>query len=1048
MPSAFALFVRRVLLLTTLFLFCRAHIYALDPTKELGQYAHDVWQTEEGLPQNTVRAITQTRDGYLWLTTEEGLARYDGARFAIFDKQNTTQIVNNYTGQLLAASDGGLWIGAQERVLRWRDGKFTAYTSADGLPAGQEWSFYEDQQQRIWAWSADNLARYADGRFSAIAKPDGATIQGITALASDTQGALWVGTRGEGLYRVVGDRLERLSTGDGLASDDIKALYYENAQQRLWIGTRNGLNFWQNGALRPDAIQKNFFGENIDTLYGCRDGAILIGTPGGLSRWSDGKLSAYTTADGLPSMRISTLYEDRDGGIWIGTAGGLARLLPAQNRLEAYTARRGLSNNSVLAIYEDREGSVWVGTESGGLNVFKDVKFTTYTARDGLSADLVRAVYEDARGNLWIGAHEGGLNLLRKDVSKSKGAGEDDGNAFTHYTTRDGLSSDVILSIYGTRDGALWVGTPDGLNQLKDGRFTVYTFANGLANDFVRSLYEDREGRLWIGTRGGLSVLEGGEFKSYTTFDGLPNDYIGVIYEDRGGALWVGTLGGLSRFKDGRFTTYTTKDGLSSDIVTSLYEDETGCLWIGTNGGGLVRLRNGKFNAYTTAGGLYNDVIYRIMEDAGGNLWMSSTKGIFRLSRNELNDFAAGAIKTLAPVVYGTADGMKTSECSGGGQPAGWKTADGKLWFATIKGVAMIDPQRVKVNSVPPLVAIEGITADERDYDPYEKGIELPPRTSRFDFHYAGLSYIAPSKVMYKYKLENFDRDWVDAGNRRTAFYTNIPPGDYTFRVMARNNDGVWSDAGASYSFRLKPSFYQTYLFYALCLALAAALAWGLYRLRVKRIEMQFSAVLAERNRIAREIHDTLAQGFAGISVQLELVARMLTVSGEKAQIHLDQARILVRNSLAEARRSVWDLRSQSLEAGGLPVALSETARQISAGSNVQTQVQVSGSYRALTPNVENNLLRIGQEAMTNAVKHARAAHIRVELKYDAKSVRLSVRDDGRGFDPKQARASAISGHFGLVGMRERAAEIGGKLFVNSAPNAGTEVAVEIKLND
>ncbi|MEJ7616663.1 MAG: triple tyrosine motif-containing protein [Pyrinomonadaceae bacterium] len=403
----------------------------------------------------------------------------------------------------------------------------------------------------------------------------------------------------------------------------------------------------------------------------------------------------------------------------------------------------------------------------------------------------------------------------------------------------------------------------------------------------------------------------------------------------------------------------------------------------------------------------------------------------------------------MTSISYGTADGMKTRECSGGGHPAGWKTSDGKLWFSTIKGAVMIDPENIRINRQAPPVTIEAVTVDGEAFDPLQPATLAAGKTS-FDFQFAGLSFIAPEKVTYQYKLEGFDRDWVEAGTRREAFYTNIPPGDYRFRVMASNNDGVWNETGAAFDFRLDPHFHQTYWFYLLCAAALGLIAWQLYLMRVRRMREQFSAVLQERNRIAREIHDTLAQGFAGISVQLELVARMIRAQAqEAAQTHLDQARILVRTSLAEARRSVWDLRSHALESGGLPEALSETITRLTAGTPAQAKVQISGAARALSPVVENNLLRIGQEAVTNAIKHAAAQHILVELSFNGPRVRLAVRDDGRGFAAhNNQRPSATDGHFGLFGMRERAEQIGGKLIVNSAPGSGTEIICEVKLGD
>ena len=405
----------------------------------------------------------------------------------------------------------------------------------------------------------------------------------------------------------------------------------------------------------------------------------------------------------------------------------------------------------------------------------------------------------------------------------------------------------------------------------------------------------------------------------------------------------------------------------------------------------------------------------------------------------------AGRIASIAPVAYGTADGMMTRECSGGGDPAGWRGSDGKLWFPTIKGVAMIDPGRMKTNAQAPPVVIEQIRINDQPI-PLSDRIELPPGTTRFDLYYTAPSFVAPEKVRFKYKLEGFDKDWIDSGTRRIAYYTNLRPGAYTFRVIASNNDGVWNETGAAFSLYLKPYFYQTYWFYAVCLLVLALLAWVLFRLRVRAMQAQFGAVLGERSRMAREIHDNLAQELTGISVQLEVVARTMPSEAEAARTYLDRARRQVRHGIAEARRYVWDLRSPTLESNDLPTALSETARRLTNETAIQAQVEVNGTFRPLPRLVEDNLLRIGQEAVNNAVRHAHPQRILVNLVFDAGRVRLSVQDDGQGFDNQMA-SNGRAGHFGLIGMRERAEQIGGTLSIHSIEGSGTEIVADVPVS-
>ncbi|HEX6047575.1 MAG TPA: two-component regulator propeller domain-containing protein, partial [Pyrinomonadaceae bacterium] len=600
------------------------------------------------------------------------------------------------------------------------------------------------------------------------------------------------------------------------------------------------------------------------------------------------------------------------------------------------------------------------------------------------------------------------------------------------------------LSLAGDSEGTIWIGTPDGLNRFRDGDFDLFTFADGLSNDLVRSVLVDRSAVLWAGTRDGLNRFQNNEFTTFTTHDGLANNFIGAIYEDSKGNLWVGTLGGLNKIKDGRFQTFTTSDGLSSNTVISLYEDSAGDLWIGTNGGGLNRLRGDKFVSFTQRNGLAADVIYRILEDKQQNLWCSSNKGIFRVNKAELEQVANGASSNLNPVFYGPADGTLTREASGGGHPAGWKTSDGRMWFATIKGLAVIDPENIPLNTAPPPIAIEQLIVDNQP-ESLNREVSLSPGTSRLDFYYTALSFIAPENVRFKYKLEGFDDKWIEAGSRRVASYTNLRPGNYKFRVIAANNDGVWNESGAVLDVYLQPRFYQTYWFYLICVLALALAAWQLYRMRVRRMALEFRAVLSERNRIAREIHDNLAQDILGISVQLELVARMMPAAAESAKAHLDRARLLVRNSMTEARRYVWDLRSQEVHKKDLPAALSDTTRRLTADTGVEAMVEVTGPPQPLPVAVETNLLRIGQEAVNNAVKHAHAKRIDVTLDFEPRRIRLSIHDDGRGFNPNDQIAD---GHFGLIGMRERAEQIGGVLTIESTNDRGTQIEVDVPLND
>jgi ligand-binding sensor domain-containing protein/signal transduction histidine kinase len=763
----------------------RGSALAIDPQKAITQYKLDSWTSENGLPEDTVETIVQTRDGYLWLGTPDGLARFDGTQFTVFNRGNTNEIKNDYVMALLEDREGSLWIGTFGGGLnRFKDGKFTVFTTKGGLSNDQVRSIYEDREGSLWIGTdGGGLNRFKDGKFTAFTTKDGLSNNRVRPICEDKEGSLWIGIFGAGLNRFKDGKFTAFTTKDGLSKNMVRSIY-EDREGNLWIGT---------------------FG-------------------GGLNRFKDGKFTAFTTKDGLSNDSILSIYEDKEGSLWIGTdGGGLNRF--KDGKFTAFTTKDGLSNDSVLSIYEDQEGSLWIGTFGGGVNRLKNGKFTVFTTKEGLSNDLVRPIYEDRGGNLWIGTDGGGLNRFK------------DGK-FTVFTTKDGLSNDRLRSIGEDKEGSLWIGTfGGGLNRRKDGKFTVFTTKDGLSNDYVLAIYGDREGSLWVGTLGrGLNRFKDGKFTVFTTKDGLSNDLVRSIHEDREGNLWIGTLGGgLNRFKDGKFTAFTTREGLSNDSVLSIYEDQEGSLWIGTFGGGLNRFKDGKFTAFSTKDGLFNDSIYAILEDNQKNLWMSCSKGIFRVSKQELSDFAEAKISSISCTSYTTVDGLKTNECNGGSQYAGWKTRDGKLWFPTIKGVAVINPNNMGVNALAPPVVIEQVIIDGKQVSLTE-GIKAPPGKGALEFHFTGLSLLIPEKVRFRYKLEGFDKDWIDAGTARMAHYTNLPPGVYRFKVVACNNDGLWNETGASLEFYLQPHFYQTYWFYGLSALAVMFLGFGLYRLRVRQL--------------------------------------------------------------------------------------------------------------------------------------------------------------------------------------------------------------------
>ena len=762
--------------------------FALAPERDTGQYVHRVWRaSERGLPSNVVQTVLQTSDGYLWLGTESGLVRFDGVAFVTFDTDNTEQLQHNTIQCLFEDRDRNLWIGTWGGGLtRYRAGTFVTYTTADGL--------------------ANDLIRN---------------------VAEDREGSIWIGTFGGGVSRLRNGEFTTFSTEDGLSSNEVRTLFADG-EGDLWIGTRDGgLQVYRDGRFQTYGVADGLPSDYVTSLFEDREGTLWIGTiGGGLVAFKDGKFTSYGKEDGLASDQVSSVYEDRDGNLWVGTrGGGLSRR--TNGRFTSFTTEHGLSNDLIRAILEDREGNLWVGTYGGGLNQFSNGAVVTYTTDEGLAGDLVWPIIEDREGAVWLGTWTG-LSRLK------------DGK-FTTFTTDDGLPKNAVFALEEDRDGALWVGTfGGGLARYRDGEFETFTTEDGLANDTILAVKEDSEGAVWIGSNGGgLTSYANKRFKVFTTADGLSNDIISCIQQDREGALWIGTrTGGLNRLQDGVFTVFGPDQGLPSQEVRAIHEDSAGSLWIGTRGG-LARIVDGQLSAITTRHGLPDRIVYWILEDDRGNMWMSSGKGIWRVSLEQLNAVADGSVPRLQPVLYSESDGMKSAECNGGAQPAGWRTREGILWFPTSLGAAAIDPGLIHTAALPPPVYLESVIADDRAWSDQlisAAPLELGPGLEHLEIHYTALSFTAPEKNEFRYKLEGFDSEWVDAGSRRAAYYTSLPPGEYTFRVMASNNVGVWNETGASLSFSVAPYFHETYPFYGIFALTAFMLGAGVLYLRIRRM--------------------------------------------------------------------------------------------------------------------------------------------------------------------------------------------------------------------
>jgi signal transduction histidine kinase/ligand-binding sensor domain-containing protein len=815
---------------------------ALDPSKAVTQYVHDRWTTENGLPQNSVTTILQTRDGYLWFGTQEGLVRFDGLRFSIFDRENTRVLQGAWIWTLVEGADGTLWIGTHDGgVVSYREGRFETFSKEQGLANEVVQALLVDESNTLWVVTEGGLATIRDGKVSMFPQVKALTGGGVRSVAEGPPGTVWIGTEA-GLFRHQGGTFTSFTTADGLCSNSVRAVHPDGAGG-AWIITDSGITRLQASRFTC-VLDERLDAYPIKATLKDAAGNLWMATQKGLLRFAAGRLKRFTAADGLGNGDLLAVFQDRDGSIWAGSLGGGA--IRFENGAFSHLASdNGFGADQVHAFFEDREGSLWIGTDDGGLHRLKHGKFTVIGKPEGLSHDLVWAILEDRTGAIWIGT-DNGLNRLWGGKVKS-------------YFTKDGLGANIVQGLCEDSSGDIWVGTwGGGVDLIREGRLVSFPHQQEMATDYITVIHQDRTGAVWVGTWGqGLKRLKDGSLTTYTTRDGLSHNKVRVIHEDRHGNLWVGTDNGLDRVENGSFTSYPIGKGLASGQVYDIYEDGAGRFWIGTHSGGVILFENGKFTVIGSRQGLFSDDVFGIQEDSVGNLWMTSNKGLFRVSKRELLELHEGRRQTVTCVSYGLADGMRSFECNGSSQPCTCKTRDGRLWFASTRGAVILRPGAVPRNTLPPPVAIESVVVDGKPVDirhvqEFEAGVK------GLELRYTALSLLWPEKNRFRYILEGYQQDWVDVerGRDRIASYTNLPPGSYTFKVSAANNDGIWNLDGSAWTFYLKPHFYQTAWFAGLGLLFAGALAAGGFHLRVRSLEArqrELASLVQERTKELEE---------------------------------------------------------------------------------------------------------------------------------------------------------------------------------------------------
>jgi signal transduction histidine kinase/streptogramin lyase len=982
--------VRRVAILLGVLVTCCASGFGLNPELGISQYAHTAWTVRDGFALGNIYAIAQTPDGYLWFGTEFGLFRFDGVRSIPWAPPAGQHLPDQNINSLLVTRDGTLWIGTFSGLVSWSGGKLTRRI----LPGAQfVASLFEDREGTVWA--------------STLA------IQGVLCAVrpGDTQ------CYGE----------------DGAFGRAVWALY-EDSSGTLWAAGESGL--WQ---MRPGPARRFATPPDLIALNKFDDGHLLIAMHNaGLMQLAGEKVKSYPIRDPTNPKRLlrdrdvdsNRVLRDRDGGLWIGTVErGLIHL--HHGRTDVFTKSDGLSGDVILSMFEDREGNIWTAS-TGGLDRFRELPVTTVSVRQGLSSDATQSVVAATDGSIWVGAHDG--------LSRWKN-GE-----ITLFRKASGLPDDAPESLFQDDGGRIWVSTRHGLAYFHDDRFVA---VNAVPAREVHYITGDSRGNLWLsGHDSFLHLLEGRLVAQIPWSElGRQQSAEHLLYDREQGGLWLGfwVNGGVSYFKDGRLrASYTSADGLGEGAVADLQFDRDGALWAATQKGGLSRIKAGRIATLTTRNGLPCNAIHWAIEDDDRSLWLYTACGLVRITRSEVDAWIADPKRKIETTVWDAADGvrLRSSAASAYG-PRVTKSTDGKIWFVTGEGIQVVDPHHLVKNEVAPPVHIEQIVADRNTYE-VKPNRRLPPVVRDLEIDYTALSLVAPEKNLFRYKLEGYDRDWVNAGHRRQAFYTNLPPHRYSFHVIASNNSGLWNEQAHALEFSIDPAYYQTNWFRAVCAAISLILLWAAYQFRLRRLRHEFNmaseARLNERMRIARELHDNLLQTVQGFMLRLQAVKEMMPAGVAKNEF--EETLEVGDRAILEGRRAVQDLRSKSTS-NDLGQAVRALGDELASSDGATFRLLLEGPQRELHPIVRDEIYSIAREALRNAFTHADATHIEAQMTFEERLLRLRIRDDGKGMSTHVAEQGQV-GHYGLAGMRERARQIGAKLVILSGAGIGTEMELTV----
>lgn len=940
---------------------------------------------EEGLPQSTVSSIVQSSDGYLWISTHGGLVRFDGVTFRVFNRFNTPAFRSDFIITLFEDSKGTIWIGSENgSLIRKSNGQFTLLNLGDYI---QHWN--------------------------------------VVSITEDKQENIWAATTGGGVVRISGDQITHYTTDHGLHQDVVSKIY-SAPDGRIFVTTSLGISVFNGESFDPYITGEDAGIFEIHFIYIESNGVEWIGTRGnGLYRFSGNSVEIFSDENDLPSSHIAELYKDSDGAIWIATTGGISQYLNGE--IFTLSQIHGLSGNNILSITQDHEGTVWAGTRTGGLNRLVNATIKVIQEEGVDAINNITSISPSADGSIWFGKNCDGVSrynnsmIIRLEIP---------------------IENTCVWSVLEDSSGRLWIGTwGGGLYRLEHGVLQNFNVANGFPSNVVLSIFEDSRGNFWFGTPfNGVIYYENQEITRYGPEDGLPHPNARVIHESDNGDIWLATFNGPARFRNGVFTDFHQSHQIPQVTVRAIYEDEDGIIWFGTVGSGLLRYHDDTFTIITTEQGLNDNLVFHILPDNDGYFWMGSNRGIHRVSRNALNEVAMGNAESVFTHTYGIEDGMVTRETNGGSHPSAHLSTDGRMWFPTIEGIAMINPAAIQINEKPPPIIIENVFAGQNTFTE-EQPVLIEPGIRNFSIRFTALSFISPQRIEFRTMLEGFDPDWNPIGNRREEFYTNIPPGEYRFRVIASNHDGIWNMEGSHITIHVMPAFWQTGWFRALSalfliIFFAAIIFYASTRKlkrRIKKIEQQHM-LESERLRIARDMHDELGSRLTEIKLLGELSSRDDT-DREFLKQRLSEMSQASVGVIETFREIVWSVNPQNDSLENFIDYLTQFATEYfqNAGIRCRFDIPVHLPSSVLSSDIRHHLLMVYKEICTNVVKHSGASEVLTRVIVDRKKCMITLKDNGIGFD------SGKIGHEGngLDNIRKRMALVGGNVSIFSKPGEG-----------